>query len=129
LKKSLGILLIDDDEDDGFLFESALKEIDKSIIYVFYRDGGDALKALKSFTLNPDYIFLDLNMPKMSGFEVLKELKNIKRLQHIPVIVCSTTKDKGQIEEVKALGAKHFISKPNSLRVMVTEVRAVLDEE
>ena len=91
MKKSLGILHIDDDEDDGFLFHSALKEIDNSITYIFYQDAQKALKDLKSFTLNPDYIFLDLNMPKMNGIEALGALKAMKRLSNIPIIICSTS--------------------------------------
>ena len=125
-RKVYSILLIDDDEDDGLLFENALKEVDKSITCILYNDGEKALKDLKSFTLNPDYIFLDLNMPKMDGFEVLKELKTIKRLWQIPIVVCSTTKDKTHIAKVKTLGAEQFISKPNSMQEMVHEIRTVL---
>ena len=121
--KTQSILLIDDDDDDGFLFAAALRELDKSIAFVHYLDGEKALHDLKSFKLNPDCIFLDLNMPRMSGIEVLRELKTVKRLWHIPIIICSTTKNKEHIDTVMALGAEKFISKPNSIKDLVKEVR------
>ena len=120
------ILLIDDDEDDAVLFGFAIEKVEKRIRFIHYPDSIKALKDLNSFTLNPDYIFLDLNMPKLSGIEVLKELKRVRRLWHIPVIIYSTTTNADHINQVKTLGATDFISKPNSLTDIIKAIDKVL---
>jgi CheY-like chemotaxis protein len=62
----------------------------------------------------PDYIFLDVNMPVKDGKQSLVELKKDERLRDIPVIICSTTADKKEIDELYDLGASSFIHKPNN---------------
>lgn len=86
-------LLIDDDSDDQEIFVSAAAEVNSGTACQVISDAQDALSFLKQTTDLPDLIFLDINMPKMNGFEFLVELKKEKRLQGIPVIFYSTTKD------------------------------------
>jgi CheY-like chemotaxis protein len=125
--KPYSILLIDDDEDDGYIFENALKRIDKSIVYIFYSSSEQALLDLKSYKLNPDCIFLDINMPRMNGFELLRELKTIKRFWHIPIVICTTSRNADHVETAKTLGAAKFISKPNSMKELVIQLKDVLE--
>ena len=68
MKKRITFLLIDDDEDDRELFEIALTEASSDAAFTSSSSCCDALELLKSGTLKPDYIFLDLNMPKKNGF-------------------------------------------------------------
>lgn len=112
LKKALTFLLIDDDEDDRELFQIALEEVENEVRYFGAASGIEALKMLQSIETPPDYIFLDLNMPHMSGRECLKELKKDPELATIPVIIFSTSNDPRDIEETKLLGAIEFITKP-----------------
>ncbi len=112
MSKEIQILLIDDDEDDRDFFQFALETINKNIRYVGVESGYDALNLLQNNSL-PDYIFLDLNMPGMSGRECLSELKNTPNLSHIPVIIFSTSSDPHDKEETKQLGAVDFITKPS----------------
>ncbi len=113
--KGISFLLIDDDEDDREFFQLALEDIDKEIEYSGIDSGRKALSVLKQQEPLPDYIFLDLNMPGMSGRECLTELKKDTALKHIPVIIFSTSSDPRDIEETKKLGAIDFITKPSKI--------------
>lgn len=112
LKKALVFLLIDDDEDDRELFQIALKEVENDVQYMDATGGLEALQMLRTNETLPDFIFLDLNMPRMSGRECLIEIKNDPRLSSIPVIIFSTSNDPRDVEETKQMGAIEFITKP-----------------
>ena len=118
MPKEIKILLIDDDEDDRDFFQFALEDINKNIEYTGIESGYEALELLKKNNL-PDYIFLDLNMPAMSGRECLIELKNNPSFSHIPVIIFSTSSDPRDKEETKQLGAIDFITKPSKTSDLV----------
>jgi CheY-like chemotaxis protein len=109
------ILLVDDDEDDRTLFFDAAKEVDETIVCVGARSGQEALIYLKN-TGNPlpDYIFLDLRMPGLSGQQCLVEIKNDPRLATIPVMIYTTSRNVRESIELRKLGAAHFMSKPVS---------------
>jgi len=113
-------LLVDDDADDHELFTEALQHVEKTAICFSAYGGEEALDRLNSLTLLPDIIFMDINMPKMSGFDVLRELKQADHLKHIPVIIYSTTHDNGHVQEAKALGAKDFVKKPTKFSDLCT---------
>ena len=107
------IFLVDDDEDDRKLFFEAAVEIDKTIICVGAPNGDDALSYLGDGANSvPDYIFLDLRMPGMSGQDCLEEIKRDPRLSRVPVIVYTTSREVKDSIELKRLGAAHFMSKP-----------------
>ncbi len=107
------ILLVDDDEDDRKLFFDAVKELDAAITCISARDGQEALRYLRE-TANPlpDFIFLDLRMPGLSGQQCLVEIKKEPRLSSIPVMIYTTSRNVRESEELKQLGATHFMSKP-----------------
>ena len=107
------ILLVDDDEDDRKLFCEAAAEIDNTIICVAAPNGDEALSYLADRGNDvPDYIFLDLRMPGLSGQDCLEEIKKDPRLARVPVIVYTTSKEVKDSIELKRLGAAHFMSKP-----------------
>src|ERR1051325_9789359 len=85
------ICLVDDDADDRFFFQTAVKKIDGSYECITAQNGEDTLAKLRTATRLPDYIFLDLNMPFMNGKECLMELKKDERLKNIPVIIYTTS--------------------------------------
>ncbi|MDO6429753.1 response regulator [Flavitalea sp. BT771] len=107
------IMLVDDDEDDRKLFLEATKEVDDTISCITTGNAPEALLYLRN-TDNPlpDYIFLDLRMPGLSGKDCLVELKKDARLMPIPVIVYTTSRDVKESIELKRLGATHFMTKP-----------------
>ena len=107
------VLLIDDDPDDQEIFLSAVEIVSCTILCTTISSGVVALQKLEKKDLQPDCIFLDLNMPVMSGQEFLVEIKKRAELKHIPVIIFSTTSHSYTVEATKQLGAHDFITKPD----------------
>ena len=121
--KELSFLLVDDDRDDSELFKEALNEVDHSAIFFHAESGEDALLKLNESDL-PEIIFLDINMPRMNGWEFLRVLKYNEQFRKIPVIIYSTTSHPEEKDTAIAWGAT-FKTKPNSysdLKKMLTEV-------
>lgn len=117
-------LLIEDDEDDQEIFSLALKTVDNSIRIIAAYDGPEAMKRLRSSeTESVDFIFLDLNMPRMSGKQVLAELKKDIALKNIPVVIYTTSSDASDKEETKQLGAEAFITKPPYMKDLTDILR------
>jgi len=77
----------------------------------------------------PHFIFLDLRMPRYNGKKCLQEIKKDERLKHIPVIIYSTSREVEESQELKAMGAVHFISKPSNPDEIYYLVSFVLEEQ
>jgi DNA-binding NtrC family response regulator len=129
MEKNMRILFVDDDADDRMLFMEAVKEVDENYECVTANDGRQALELLNNDVYSlPDIIFLDINMPRLSGKKCLSEIKNNERLKHIPVIIYTTSKDVEESKELKELGAYHFISKPRNAEDIYFLVSIALEE-
>ncbi len=118
----LNILLAEDDSADRFFFEKALKEIPIATHLVKVQDGEELMNYLSgNLKYLPDVLFLDLSMPRKTGFECLSEIKENKKLKDIPVVVFTIAfpHDKGFEANIKntlsAIGANEFISKTSDL--------------
>src|SRR5271170_7524082 len=97
------ILLVDDDPGDVRLTVEALKQTKMHINLSFARDGIEALTFLRrqgkfGAAPRPDIIFLDLNMPRMDGREMLADIKQDPELKHIPIVVLTTSADEEDID-------------------------------
>ncbi len=112
MAEKLTCMLVDDDAEDRTIFCYSLEEADKNSTCLTARNGVEALDKLSTPEVIPDYIFLDLNMPLMGGKECLAEMNKLQHLQHVPVIIYSTSDHQRDIEETKQLGAAHFLTKP-----------------
>ncbi|RZJ92715.1 MAG: response regulator [Chryseobacterium sp.] len=115
LMNTLNILLIDDDQDDREFFKIALRTCPIPTICLTADRGDSAIDLLNGSDSIPDYIFLDLNMPLMSGKECLCYLQSVPAHAKIPVIIFTTSSFPKDIEECKALGATHFLTKTHDL--------------
>jgi CheY-like chemotaxis protein len=117
--KQLRILLADDDKDDSLLFRDAFADFESPIIISQVSDGEQLMQFLERTTTLPDVLFLDLNMPRKSGFECLKEIKKSFRFRKIPVVIYSTS----YVEHVTNLlydsGAHYYICKPRDFSDLV----------
>ena len=95
-------LLVDDDLDDQEVFLMTLEKINKNIKCLIANNGAEALLLLttqNSFV--PDYIFLDVNMPKMNGIECLKNIKSLTHLNNCKIFMYSTTSETSVLETSK----------------------------
>jgi CheY-like chemotaxis protein len=130
MKENITIFIADDDEDDRNLFIESAKEVNKDINFITASDGQEAMKILKDErSLLPDYIFLDLRMPRISGRQCLEEIIKDERLRHIPVFIYTTSRDVNDSIELGKKGAVHFISKPENPTDIYYILSIVLNEE
>ncbi len=115
MEKDITIFIIDDDQDDKTLFIESAKEVSERIHCITASDGQEAIRFLKdAHNPLPDFIFLDLRMPRINGKQCLAEIRKEKRLQHIPVFIYTTSREVKDSIELKKDGAVHFISKPDN---------------
>jgi DNA-binding NtrC family response regulator len=130
MKSNMNILIVDDDADDRTLFIDAIKEVDAGITCTTANDGKQALDNLKgNYNSLPDFVFLDLRMPRFSGKKCLLEMKADEKLKSIPVVIYTTSNDVEEAKELQDLGAVHFISKPGDPDEIYYVVSFVLEEQ
>lgn len=122
-KSEYKILIV---EDDVFLLEILSARFHKSgYVVSIAANGEDCMKVLESN--KPDIILLDLMMPKMDGFEVLRRTKSSKDLSAIPIIVISNLGRPEDVQKAKDLGAIDYIIKSNfTVKEIVDKVSSVL---
>src|SRR5262245_39932288 len=124
------LLIIDDDEDDRLLFCEAASDLNMDLHCETCEGGEDAFKLLKACKGElPDFIFLDLNMPRMSGKQCLAKLKSNKAYKHSPVVIYSTARMDRDVIELKELGATAFITKPSRQKDLMNAITMVINEE
>jgi DNA-binding response OmpR family regulator len=116
MQTSKRVFLIDDDEDDRLFFGIGLSEFDPSIEILYDKDSENALRRLsEKWQPLPDIVFLDWNMPKLSGRQILGAIRTNSRYNEVPVIIFTTSSSTVDKDEAKELGASYFLSKPSSL--------------
>jgi CheY-like chemotaxis protein len=128
--RPVDILLVEDNPGDVRLTKEALK--DAKVLNEIYvaRDGVEAMQFVHregSFANAPmpDIILLDLNLPRKDGREVLAEIKKDPKLQHIPVVVLTTSKADEDIIKTYNLHANAYITKPVDLNRFVEIMHAL----
>jgi two-component system, chemotaxis family, response regulator Rcp1 len=112
------ILMVEDSPSDAFLAEQALKSTQIPMNIHTVQDGVEAMAFLHkegkySNATKPDIIFLDLNLPRKDGREVLEEIKGDHCLKCIPVIVLSSSSAEQDIQKAYSVHANCYITKPD----------------
>jgi|ERR1700733_8456954 len=112
-RRRLKILLVEDNQADVWLFKEAFRDLHIEHDLEIAEDGAQAIDLLEDGeTLSPpDMILLDLNMPKVDGFQVLSFVRASPRLCVIPVIVLSSSRDQRDVRRAHELGANSYIWK------------------
>jgi two-component system, chemotaxis family, response regulator Rcp1 len=127
MRAPLDVLLVEDNRTDAELVREALTSWERPPHLVVFEDGEQAVAYLGSQPASnlPDLIFLDLNLPKKDGLEVLRELRADERLASIPVIVL-TTSDREQ-DVIKAYGAHAncYLTKPLEFEAFIEKIKAI----
>jgi CheY-like chemotaxis protein len=107
------LVLADDDLDDCSFFREALEEIPVAVSLTVVHDGVELMRFLSNNQDNlPDLLFLDLNMPRKTGFECLTEIKAHDKLKYLPVIIYSTSLDIDVLNLLHEKGAGYYVRKP-----------------
>lgn len=121
-EKTPVVLVVDDNLQNLELLQAYLEDTDCKTLPA--RDGVEALKIIAENP--PDLILLDVMMPKMSGFEVCRRIKNDPKTTDIPVIMVTALNEFGDIERGIDSGTDDFISKPVNKLELLTRVRTML---
>jgi len=123
-----GILLVDDDAEDQFIFCDAMENVDNAEPVHIESCGIDALNYLSSLPHDklPCVVLADLNMPKMNGNELLKQLKANERFHNIPIIIYTTSVNELEKQACLALGAYDYITKPLSYQQSIEVAHMVV---
>ena len=119
---ALRVYLVEDDPDHALLIRRALRQADQPAEVTVFTDGEAALAALRGAADTPDLILLDINMPGLSGLELLAQVKADAELRCIPVVMLTSSELPADVARAYALGASGYISKPSYQH----DLRAVL---
>ncbi len=117
------IFYSDDDEDDQELFRDALGEVDRAFGLVMADDGDELLQLLESPPPFPRLIILDLNMPRVNGYQVLEKIRSDESMKNYPVVIFSTSSSNEAVRRTREMGANLFIQKPRSYDGMKQAIR------
>ena len=112
-----GLLVIEDSQDDIRFLQDALQRVNLDYRMVHLDDGAEAIKFIRgeghySNTIHPHLVLLDLGLPKASGIDVLRALRNNEHFRHVPVIIMSSLPHRFNRVPLEELGAEMYWTKP-----------------
>ncbi|NLW83729.1 MAG: response regulator [Phycisphaerae bacterium] len=116
------VLVVDDNPHNLELILAYLEDVDCRAVSA--EGGSEALDIIKNDP--PDLVLLDVMMPKISGFEVCRILKNNPQTAHIPIIMVTALNEMGDIERAIQSGTDDFLSKPVNKWELITRVKTML---
>jgi CheY-like chemotaxis protein len=122
------IVMVEDDEGHARLIERNIRRAGISNQVRHFSDGGTALDYMFNHAegpcLNgPAMVLLDLNLPDMSGIDILSKIKGDERLRRTPVVVLTTTDDKQEIQRCYDLGCNVYVTKPVDYEAFADAIR------
>lgn len=126
---STRILLIDDDADDQLIFREIMEEISPDIECVAAINGLEGLNKLAVMDPAPTMIFLDLNMPFISGWECLERIRKDLRTSRIPIVIMTTSDNQADKMRALELGNSAFVTKTADLVALRQIIRNMLTAE
>ena len=115
----INIILADDDEDDRLFFTDAFDELKINTRVKTFKDGIYLMDYLNGDDITlPNVLFLDLNMPRKSGLECLKDIKKNPKFSDIAIAIYSTSASEEDIEKTFVMGANIYIKKPSDFKTL-----------
>jgi chemotaxis family two-component system response regulator Rcp1 len=128
--KTIQVLLIEDNPGDVRLLEEAFRELDADIHMQVARDGAEGLDMLLQIPQSkaswyPDLILLDLNLPKVSGHDVLARIKNNPQTCRIPVIILTSSRAESDVRRAYDAHANAYLKKPSTLDGLISAAQHI----
>lgn len=115
----INIILADDDIDDRLFFTDAFDGLKITTKVKTFKDGVYLMDYLNEIDSTlPNILFLDLNMPRKSGMECLKEIKQNQRFNDVAIAIYSTSASEEDIENTFIMGANIYIKKPSDFKTL-----------
>jgi CheY-like chemotaxis protein len=135
MKSQITVLIAEDDADDRLLFKEAFEDNGFSEEQLFFvHDGVELMEYLnakgkfKEYDLSrPNLLIMDLNMPRKSGQEAIKEIKMNRNLASMPIVVLTTSSDNKLTSDAYANGVNSFIVKPDTYHELVLIIKNISD--
>ena len=118
------ILIIDDDETIHLIARAYLGKSGYEVETAF--DGPEGLQMAAS--MQPDLVLLDINMPKMSGFDVAKKMKEDEATKKIPIFMMTSLKQESNIQRGYGLGIEDYITKPTNMAHLKLRIDKFLEK-
>lgn len=127
MDKKIGILYIEDDPDDIELLQDALSTNKVNFEMKVIMDGKEAIDYLRKCTEYPNIIILDYNLPKVHGREILKEIKSLSSLKHLPVLILTTSSNQRDMNTAIENGASRYMIKPTTMAGIKNTVHSIVE--
>ncbi len=126
--KSKRVILVEDNLADVELVKISIRELETPVELVHAGDGQELLNFLKTAVLSEiAVIMLDLNMPRVSGIDVLRYMHDDPLLKKVPVVMFTTSNSKTDILKCYELGAKAFVCKPLDIFEFNQAIRSIVE--
>jgi chemotaxis family two-component system response regulator Rcp1 len=122
--KPAQIFIVEDNDPDVFLVEEALRSQRVPAQIRRCQDGEEAIQALSQIDAEhlPDVIIIDLNLPKITGLDILKHVRSLKQLDGVPVLILTSSQSKADRALSLQLGANAYVAKPPTLQEFLSTV-------
>lgn len=119
------LLIVEDDGADLELARLALEVSEVRCELSVARDGQEALDFLRGAGDLPDLVLLDLNMPRVSGEQVIQAIKSNETLRHVPVVVFTTSNEAWDRTRARSAGADGYVLKPQHFEELIAALNAL----
>jgi DNA-binding NarL/FixJ family response regulator len=117
------VILAEDNLEQCFFFERALKEVSPKTVFTAVHDGDELMALLEKYL--PDLLFLDLGMPCKNGVECIKEIRDDRTYDSMPIVVFSVAADDHAIQAAYGYGANIYLVKPGEYSLLASALRDV----
>ncbi len=129
MNKNGAIIIVEDDIDDQEMFTEVFKELDYKNKIIFFNDGQEALAYLTAKTSEPFIVFSDINMPKLSGVELRKQIHENEdiRLKTIPYLFFTTSAAQDAVIDAYSKSIQGFFIKPSSFQDLKSTMKTIVE--
>ena len=129
MNKRGAIVIVEDDADDQLFFSDVFKELNYKNEIIFFNDGQEALAYLTAKTTEPFIVFSDINMPKLNGIELRRQIHENEdiRLKTIPYLFFTTCAEQDAVIDAYSKSIQGFFVKPHTFEGLKNTIKTVVE--
>ncbi|MFT3933983.1 MAG: response regulator [Chitinophagaceae bacterium] len=128
MQQRVDVLYVEDNEDYISFVGRAVKKINNNLVYHYVNDGTQAIEYFsKNLNGTTKLILLDINLPGIDGFELLKKIRSMPSLKYVPVIMFSTSETVEDIRKSYDSGANAYLVKPAGIHELTETLKSIFD--
>ncbi len=129
MNKSGAIIIVEDDKDDQEMFRVVFKALNYDNEIIFFNDGHEALTYLTAGSTEPFIVFSDINMPKLNGIELRKQIHENEsiRIKTIPYLFFTTTAEQSAVIDAYSKSIQGFFIKPSSFEDLRNLIEVIVE--